>query len=204
LRVCRYWDKAATDEAEGGDPDWTAGVLMAEKSGIYYILDIIRVRKSSGDVEDLIKATAYADGRGVVIFMEEEGGSAGKDVSRYYARNVLRGFAFKPVRSTGSKVVRAAPLSSAAQQGLVKIWAPPGRPIPWLRDYFEELELFPVGAHDDQVDATAGAFAQLAQWTNLGWPGIDAGAPEFTKTIPKISHMMRDDDDEDVRTIPRM
>jgi len=32
----------------------------------------------------------------------------------------------------------------------------------WLPAWLDELTIAPFGAHDDQVDATAGAFAELA------------------------------------------
>ena len=31
----RYWDFAATEQKEGVDPDWTAGVLMGVEDGAY-------------------------------------------------------------------------------------------------------------------------------------------------------------------------
>lgn len=33
----------------------------------------------------------------------------------------------------------------------------------WNRDYLEELAMFPNARHDDQVDATSGAFGYLAR-----------------------------------------
>jgi phage terminase large subunit-like protein len=33
---------------------------------------------------------------------------------------------------------------------------------PWGTAWLDELTIAPFGAHDDQVDATAGAFAELA------------------------------------------
>jgi predicted phage terminase large subunit-like protein len=34
---------------------------------------------------------------------------------------------------------------------------------PWITDFLDELETFPEGAHDDQVDAASGAFQVLAR-----------------------------------------
>ena len=73
-----------------------------------------------------------------------------------FARRILRGFAFVPVRSTGSKEVRATPLASAAGLGNVFVVE-----ADWNADYLDELELFPSGMHDDQVDATSGAHELL-------------------------------------------
>jgi len=32
----------------------------------------------------------------------------------------------------------------------------------WIGDFLEELEAFPYGSHDDQVDAASGCFTVLA------------------------------------------
>ena len=36
------------------------------------------------------------------------------------------------------------------------------RHAPWNRDFLDEVTLVPFGKYDDQVDAAAGAFAELA------------------------------------------
>ena len=38
----------------------------------------------------------------------------------------------------------------------------------WNRDFLDEFELFPGGAHDDIVDATSGAFGKLTETIPLG------------------------------------
>ena len=61
-------------------------------------------------------------------------------------------------RATGSKELRANPLSSAAEQGNVRLIR-----ASWNRDFLDEFELFPGGAHDDIVDAANGAFSKLTE-----------------------------------------
>jgi predicted phage terminase large subunit-like protein len=93
-----------------------------------------------------------------MIRMEQEPGSSGVDVIDHYARYVLTGYNFRGVKSTGSKVSRAAALSTAAEQGNLKIVI--GNFTGTLVD---EMVLFPTeGTHDDQVDAVAGAYNELA------------------------------------------
>jgi hypothetical protein len=44
-RAIRYWDRAATKEIGGNDPDWTVGLkLERDKNGLFYISDITRFR----------------------------------------------------------------------------------------------------------------------------------------------------------------
>lgn len=149
---CRFWDKAATQD--GGD--YTAGALVGILNGQVYILDIQRVQLSPGGVEKLIYQTAMLDGPEVMIRMEQEPGSSGVDVIDHYTRYVLAGYNFKGVKSTGSKVARATPLSTMAESGNLFILA-----RPWTEPLINELILFPAGPHDDQVDAVSGAFNAL-------------------------------------------
>ena len=41
----------------------------------------------------------------------------------------------------------------------------------WNRDFLDEFELFPSGAHDDIVDAASGAFSKLTDHVPLGGGG---------------------------------
>src|SRR5262249_5364235 len=68
----------------------------------------------------------------------------------------LAGYPFKGERSTGDKMTRALPLAASVEAGLVKLVR--GR---WVEAFLDELEIFPLGDHDDQVDATSLAFARL-------------------------------------------
>jgi len=155
-RLVRYWDLAATAPKKANrDPDWTVGLLMAEKKGQYWIVDVRRRRDNPAAIDNLIQTTATEDGKQVVIGMEQEPGASGVKVVDDFARRILRGFAFVPVKSTGSKEVRATPLATAAGLGNVFVVE-----AEWNADYLDELELFPHG-HDDQVDASSGAHELL-------------------------------------------
>ena len=151
----RFWDLAATEAKKGSDPDWTVGVLMFHETvrNLFYVKDVVRVRKKPGDVETLIKQTAQIDGVATRIYMEQEPGSSGKGVIHTYAK-LLAGYAFYGILSSGKKEVRARPLSATASRGDVKVI----NGI-WLNAFLSELEVFPnTGVHDDQVDAVSGAY----------------------------------------------
>ncbi len=162
-RRVRYWDLAATEPKPGKDPDWTAGALMAEKDGVYYLVDMKRTRTTPRGVEALIKQTAELDGRRVMIGMEQEPGSSGVNTIDHYRRRILAGFTFYGNKTTGSKEMRSNPVSSQAEAGNVKLV----RGI-WINDFLDEAESFPGGAHDDQVDAMSGAFEMLVRRRHVG------------------------------------
>ncbi len=156
----RYWDMAATKPKPHTDPDYTVGALVGLKNGQYYIGDIQRFRKAPPETEAIVKTTAELDGRYVRIFMEQEPGSSGVAMIDHYARNVLVGFTFRGIKTTGPKEERANPLSSAAEAGNVKLVR-----ASWNGELLDEFEAFPIGSHDDIVDAVSGAVQQLARRT---------------------------------------
>jgi predicted phage terminase large subunit-like protein len=154
----RYWDKAATKPKDTNkDPDYTVGALLGFKNGQYWIIDIRRVRVPPMQVEALIKQTAELDGKNVPIYMEQEPGSSGVESIDHYNRQVLVGFIFHGIKTTGPKAERAAPVSSASEAGNVKIVQ-----APWNTVLLDEFEGFPIGEHDDIVDAVSGAFEKVA------------------------------------------
>lgn len=171
-RTVRWWDMAASDEEKAksrnksGEPDYTASIKLSEFNGIYYIEDIIRVRKSPESTETLQRNTAIADGYSVRIFEEQEPGSSGIAVIDNKSRTIFKGYAYTGVRSSGSKVDRALIASAAAGNGNIKIL----RGVRNLDAFFDELESFPGGIHDDMVDCLSGAVAQLGSITSTGAP----------------------------------
>jgi predicted phage terminase large subunit-like protein len=155
FRQVRAWDMAATPN--GGD--YTAGVLLARDmvSGFTYVRDVVRLQGSPAEVEKAVQATAARDGKSVPIRMEQEPGSSGVSLIDYYSRKVLYGYDFRGVRSTGAKVARAMGMAAQAERGNIRLLR--GN---WNAQFLDELYSFPDGAHDDQVDAAAGAFNSLA------------------------------------------
>ena len=164
---CRFWDLAATEARHGADPDWTAGVHLRRFGENYCIMDIARDRKTPLGVEGMIQRACEEDGFACSIRMEEEGGSSGKSVTSYYRRGILAMYDFKGVRSTGSKIVRAHNFSRAVESGKVFYC-----PAEWNKDFFDEIERFPLGTHDDQVDAASGAFNELSKGASMILEGV--------------------------------
>lgn len=156
MKTVRYWDLAATAKKAGNDPDWTVGALVGMKDGRYFILDIVRMRGTPYEVETKIAHTAARDGVGTAVVMEQEPGSSGVNVIDYYARNILPGYNFRGQKSSSSKQERALVFSAASEAGNVSLVR-----ASWNSILIDECEVFPYGAHDDQVDAIAGAIQAL-------------------------------------------
>lgn len=154
----RKWDLAATEEGKGGDPDYTAGVLIArDPLGFFYVEDVIRFRGSAADVERAVVSTAARDKMRYgellqLIHLSQDPGQAGKAQVGYLTR-ALAGHLVKAEPETGSKEVRASPFAAQAEAGNVRLVQ-----AAWNEDFLAELEVFPNGSHDDQVDAASGGF----------------------------------------------
>lgn len=151
----RYWDKAGTQD--GGD--YTAGVLIGRGGGLFYVLDVVRGQWSPAQRKAIIRQTTQADALTCpryTSWSEQEPGSGGKE-SALATIEDLAGYDVHAETVTGSKVVRANPFAAQCEVGNVKLIAGA-----WNAAYIDELVSFPDGPHDDQVDASSGAFAKLS------------------------------------------
>jgi predicted phage terminase large subunit-like protein len=153
VNTVRYWDKAGTEGAGA----FTRGTKMHKlKSGRYLISDVKGGQWGTDEREAIIKETAIADGRSVVIGIEQEPGSGGKESAQATIKN-LSGFIVYADRPTGDKVYRADPYSVQVNNGNVYLLN-----AEWNKDFIEEHRFFPLSKYKDQVDSAAGAFNRLA------------------------------------------
>lgn len=184
-RAVRYWDNAASEEGQG---DFTAGTKMVRaRDGYLYVEDVARFQESPAGVERSVRNTASQDGRSVPIVIEEEPGSAGKSFVSNYQRRVLPAYEVHGDKVTGSKEIRADYLSAQAENGLVRILE-----AEWNKEWLDELESFPMGVYDDQVDSASGAANYLAENEE-----DDLGAPVNLEKVSlwNLSVGGREDDD---------
>ena len=85
---------------------------------------------------------------------KKEPGSSGEITIDHYMRNILQGYDFDGVASTGSKPERARTASAASQAGKVLICRRSRNVLPFL----DEADVFPYGVKDDTIDGFSGAF----------------------------------------------
>ena len=157
VRRIRFWDKAGTQDAGA----FTVGLLLGlDREKRFWILDVIRGKWSSERRENIIKQTAEIDGKDVVIGIEQEPGSGGKESAENTVKNLAgwRVIVDKPSGSGSSKELRADPFSVQVNMGNISM-----KRGEWNRDYLAELEFFPKSQYKDQVDASSGAFNYLVK-----------------------------------------
>jgi predicted phage terminase large subunit-like protein len=158
----RYWDKAGSE----GSGDFSCGVKMVRDSdGRFYIEDVVRGQWSALSRERIMQQTAQMDGTLVSIGIEQEPGSGGLESAQNSLRN-LAGWRVYAEKVTGEKQVRAMPFAAQCEARNVKLVRGA-----WNAAYLEELCSFPFGRHDDQVDASSGAFMRLAlpRGASMAW-----------------------------------
>lgn len=161
-RSIRFWDCAATEvdpakKRRGKKPDYTVGLKLSEKNGVYYLEDVIRVQASAMNVEKLQKETAKSDGYATRIREEQEPGASGKYTIEKKKVELFRGYAYEGVANSGNKIERAKLVSAASERGAIKIV----RGCRNLEEFFNEIEGFPAAPHDDLVDGFSGAYNAL-------------------------------------------
>lgn len=180
VRWVRGWDLAATDTDEGGEPAYTASVLIGKRrDGRYVIADATNHRYKAEKVRALVKQCAITDKakfKRVRIRMSIDPGQAGKEQSQSYIK-MLAGFSVSMVKESGSKEARAEPFAAQWQAGNVDVVAGP-----WTEALLGQYEAFPESKFKDMVDAGSNAFNEL-ELTNTGMaPPRDDGTSPTIKS----------------------
>ena len=142
-RIIQSWDTAMT-EHDGSDYSVCVTAQVINKQ--YYILNVLRQRLL---FPDLIKAIQREKVKynAQEVFIENK--ASGIEVIQLLNRQGIRGIiAIDPV---GSKEDRIAAQSTLVESG--RVWIP--EVAPWIEEFKREVNAFPRGAHDDQLDALA-------------------------------------------------
>ena len=178
VRVVRAWDLAGTEDKKNNNPEdgpaYTAGVLIGKrKTGKIVILDVINRRLNSSEVRNLVLNTAKADKAAYKskyrIRMNQDPGQAGVDQKEQYIK-LLSGFSINIERESGSKEVRAEPLSAQWINGNVEVLN-----RAWTAEYLAQLDGFPDRKFKDMADASNTGFLELEKMNTVSAPK-DTGA----------------------------
>ncbi len=154
------------------DADYSAIVALSRATdGTVYVLDAQRIRAPFHQVLQFIQQMGDKwSPTAVAIEQVQYQAAVVQELSRT-TRLPVRG-----IRPDKDKLTRFLPLLARYEQGLV-------RHVPGLPGAFEdELLSFPVGEHDDLVDALAYAFATLTDLPTCDYfPNRDTSSPRFQR-----------------------
>jgi predicted phage terminase large subunit-like protein len=144
LKLVRAWDLALSTSTQA---DYSCGARGGmDKAGNFYLVHMNRGKRQWPEQKRLIVQCAEAESIGGVIGIETV--SAWK-IAMEELKAALAGHVIvKPYTPDKDKVGRANPWLAKVDGGMFYLV----RGI-WNQDFLDELEQFPNGAHDDQIDA---------------------------------------------------
>lgn len=166
VHAVRFWDMAMSAKQSA---DFTVGVKLGQGvDGHWYVLDVARKRIDWGDVVPFIASVILDDGANVQQGLEEKGYMS-RAVTDLNLDPRLKGYAIFGYPVDTDKRTRAAPLAAHFAAGVVHVLN-----RGWTQAYIEEMIMFRGDGndpHDDQVDASSGAWAMTALGDALVVPG---------------------------------
>lgn len=157
MYTVRSWDLAYSSE-DGDKNDSTAGILMHKVNEKCYVINDLQYGQYGDDLKKHLKQTARQDTSNIPILIETgtKGGAAKFLYNEY--DEYLEGYRTEQSEPIGSKVDRATPFKDAINDGEIHIAI--------INDemrgkLIEQLKSFPLGKHDDIIDAIAYAYNYL-------------------------------------------
>lgn len=156
--VGRYWDMASTKDA--GDYSVGSRGILIKQTSEFVVDDVSRGQWSPAKAEGMFQGTMVRDkrefGDTLLAGMEQEPGSSGKYSVRHFQGLLNQeslGLVLRESPAVQSKALNASTYIAAIENH--KVGMVEGH---WNQNWLDEQETFPEGTHDDQVDATSGAY----------------------------------------------
>ena len=158
---CRSWDLAYSDESKGIQRDSTVGLPMYFVDNQYFVITDFVYGQFGEGLKNKLKETAKSDGVDMPILIESgTSGGASKFLFNEYA-SYLQGYITMQSEPIGSKVDRAYAFRQAILDGKIHVHIQSD----YLRgEFIKQLRSFPLGKHDDIIDACAYAFNYLNKY----------------------------------------
>lgn len=157
MRWVRGWDKGGST-----DGDWSRGVKVGDMGGVGLVIaDVASVRDTPAGVFRSMRITAEGDGDRCGIAIWQDPGQAGV-VDVETTTRELQGYHVDVHRAASSKVEYAQQWAVLAERG-TRGETPPIYILraPWTDALLAELDAFPSGRYDDQVDAISAAYQSI-------------------------------------------
>ena len=183
------WDTAFK---EGEENDFSVCTTWGVGPDGYYLLDVLRQRLEFPQLVSIVEALYRQHRPGLVLVEDAASGQSLLQTLRQQTRIPIMA-----VKADKSKEARSWATVGLAQGGRVFL---PER-APWLAEFEAELEEFPSGRHDDQVDSTTQALAWLGRIAP-GTARLSAGSDVVERKLPDEMRF-GEAVDPDAPTMPR-
>jgi len=165
-RIVIAWDTAFEKHSQA---DYSVGTVWGQTKTGYHLLDVARGRWTFPTLKKRVIAlydkwtntTKDDDGKVIDVRSPDsvivEQAASGRDIIHELRANTS--LPIVAVKVKNDKIARANGVSGRFEAGRVHA---PAR-APWLADLFNELDYFPNGAHDDQVDSVVHAIRYMTR-----------------------------------------
>lgn len=150
-RTVQSWDTAFE---KGKRNDYNVGTVWGDTGKDYYLLEVVRFRGTFPDVRKRMEALQEKWNSDAVLIERK---ASGHDL--YHSLRRDSDVPVIPITPIVDKVQRAHGVSGRFEAGRVHI----PRHAKWLSDYLTEVDEFPDGEHDDQVDSTTQAVSWMTR-----------------------------------------
>lgn len=144
------YQTAILDAMAYGEIEW---IVLEGEHEVH--IDPVEFLQDANPLDPDYKQPFVVHNPGPALYIEQEGGSGGKDSVRDDIR-ILAQFGARRDLPKGDKTVRAEPWVAQVEAGNVKLVRGS-----WNTAYLNEVTAYPNASHDDQWDATSGAFKRL-------------------------------------------
>ena len=142
-------DFAFTVKKQDGDPDWSVCIIAwKDRKGELWLKDIIRQRSTFPDFARV--ATKAMEASGVVQAVAEANGPQRGLVQQMQTDCSVP---IRPLNRDKDKITRASERQGFVESGKLHLPEADGTVRSDFRVVFDEMTTFPVGGHDDTVDA---------------------------------------------------
>ena len=161
ITQCRSWDLAYSDESKGIQRDFSVGLPMYRVDNDYFVITDFVYGQFGEGLKEKLRETAKSDGTNMPILIESgTSGGASEFLFKEYA-SYLQGHVTFQSKPIGSKVDRAYAFRQAILDGKVHVHIQSD----YLRgELIKQLRSFPLGKHDDIIDACSYAINHLNQY----------------------------------------
>jgi len=178
-QVLQSWDMAFKDT---NDSDYVVGQVWGNVGARIYLLDQVRERMDFAKTLQAVEALSARWPQATWKLVEDKAnGPAVISALRLKVRGLY------PVKPQGGKLSRAQAILPLVAAG--NVWLPTPQEQPWVEQFLAEAQSFPVGAHDDQIDAMSQA---LQRFLTARDPGVKVrdDRPQFVKDIERQARRM--------------
>ena len=133
--------------------DYSVGTVWGRRGGLYYLVDLIRVRLDYPALRRKIIEVCHRWQDPTVLI--EDAGSGTSLIQDLYEH----GISAIGIKPDGDKVLRMSAQTAKIEAGAVHL----PRHVPWLDNLRSEVLAFPHGVHDDQVDSISQALNWMSR-----------------------------------------